>query len=775
MVEETEDLPALEAAAGENYETGWEHVRYEYGTSGFRMLADEMDAAAFRCGLFAAYYSGHVCGGQIVGAVLTASHNPVNDNGIKLVAPDGNLLDERVEAVLDAAVRLQTAEEIISHLDEHLLPLRSELGAPLGVECDAGTQSSSHESPEAASRRASTADEFNGRCESESESEIVEDRRPDGPKAKMARIDHQEAADGSSSDKASLTRTPRVALGRDTRPSGRRLGEAYRKGALRYCASTVIHDFGVVTTPEMHFFTRLANKTPHMAADAELLHQAYARHLTDCFSRVLQIQAHRSGRDPIKRSIILDAANGVGALAAARLDSKLRESGLPLSIHVINDGGSPNDLNHMCGSDFVKNQLTHPEGLLDSEAYKGLLRPGGTTTYDSADGEEGVHFVSVDGDADRVIFFEPRQPFVLLDGDRIAVLAAMVIKRLLKEAGMSDFVDLAVVQTAYANGASSTLLRDRLGITPIFTDTGVKHLHAEALKHDVSVYFEANGHGTLLASTRTRQMLVGKGSTPPHDNKCNKQMHDTKESTPPHDNEENTQMHDNQETIQMLDGKGNAQMHDNEENTPPHDNDETRKMHVNKGNAQMHDNEQNTQMHDNKGNAQMHDNQETRQTHDNEETRKMHVNEEIRQTHDTEGTRQKLGSEGLLLALLDLANPLVGDALADMLLVIALLEIAGLQTSDWTALYQDLPSCLLKVEVKDRSAFATADAGRIATKPEGLQASINAAIQAASQGSRAFVRPSGTENCLRVFAESPNQHEADKLALAVVEIVKRFQ
>ena len=29
------------------------------------------------------------------------------------------------------------------------------------------------------------------------------------------------------------------------------------------------------------------------------------------------------------------------------------------------------------------------------------------------------------------------------------------------------------------------------------TPTGVKHLHAEALKHSVGVYFEANGHGTV--------------------------------------------------------------------------------------------------------------------------------------------------------------------------------------------------------------------------------------------------------------------------------------
>ena len=28
--------------------------------------------------------------------------------------------------------------------------------------------------------------------------------------------------------------------------------------------------------------------------------------------------------------------------------------------------------------------------------------------------------------------------------------------------------------------------------------TGVKFLHHEAAKHDIGVYFEANGHGTVL-------------------------------------------------------------------------------------------------------------------------------------------------------------------------------------------------------------------------------------------------------------------------------------
>ena len=36
----------------------------------------------------------------------------------------------------------------------------------------------------------------------------------------------------------------------------------------------------------------------------------------------------------------------------------------------------------------------------------------------------------------------------------------------------------------------------------VFTPTGVKHLHHAAEEFDVGVYFEANGHGTVLFSPR---------------------------------------------------------------------------------------------------------------------------------------------------------------------------------------------------------------------------------------------------------------------------------
>ena len=43
-------------------------------------------------------------------------------------------------------------------------------------------------------------------------------------------------------------------------------------------------------------------------------------------------------------------------------------------------------------------------------------------------------------------------------------------------------------------------MRDHLGIEVSVTPTGVKYLHEEAVKFDIGIYFEANGHGTVLFS-----------------------------------------------------------------------------------------------------------------------------------------------------------------------------------------------------------------------------------------------------------------------------------
>ena len=109
---------------------------------------------------------------------------------------------------------------------------------------------------------------------------------------------------------------------------------------------------------------------------------------------------------------------------------------------------------------------------------------------------------SLDGDADRIVFYfmDADNNFRLLDGDRIATLAASFIGDLSRSAGLGEKLKVGVVQTAYANGASTDYITSHLKLPIICTNTGVKHLHHAATKFDVGVYFEANGHGTVIFS-----------------------------------------------------------------------------------------------------------------------------------------------------------------------------------------------------------------------------------------------------------------------------------
>jgi len=63
-----------------------------------------------------------------------------------------------------------------------------------------------------------------------------------------------------------------------------------------------------------------------------------------------------------------------------------------------------------------------------------------------------------------------------------------------------DFVpyQVGVVHTAYANSGAIRYIKNTLGITVKCCPTGVKYSHPEALKFDIGIYFESNGHGTIV-------------------------------------------------------------------------------------------------------------------------------------------------------------------------------------------------------------------------------------------------------------------------------------
>lgn len=254
---------------------------------------------------------------------------------------------------------------------------------------------------------------------------------------------------------------------RDTRESGPALVQSLAD-ALN-AMGTNSQDQGILTTPQLHYMVRCINTK---GAYGEPTEAGYYRKLGEAY-KVLMKGRHQSG------SVIIDAANGVGAPKVKALADYIGKE--QFDCRIINDDTViPAKLNFNCGADYVKTQQRMPPGT--------PIHPGS-------------RHASLDGDADRLIYFyiDSDSSFHMLDGDKIATLAASFIGDLVRASGLHD-LRIGVVQTAYANGASTAYILKSLQLPVACTPTGVKHLHHAALKYDCGIYFEANGHGTVLFS-----------------------------------------------------------------------------------------------------------------------------------------------------------------------------------------------------------------------------------------------------------------------------------
>jgi phosphoacetylglucosamine mutase len=91
-----------------------EGVKLKYGTAGFREKAAILDSTFFRMGMLGILRSRQL--EKTIGLMVTASHNAAPDNGIKMVDPDGGMLDAGWEKHAISLANA-TAEEVPGVLD----------------------------------------------------------------------------------------------------------------------------------------------------------------------------------------------------------------------------------------------------------------------------------------------------------------------------------------------------------------------------------------------------------------------------------------------------------------------------------------------------------------------------------------------------------------------------------------------------------------------------------------------------------------------------------
>ncbi|XP_068304986.1 phosphoacetylglucosamine mutase [Pyrus communis] len=534
-------------------------VKLSYGTAGFRADASILQSTVYRVGILAALRA--VNTQSVIGLMITASHNKVSDNGIKVADPSGGMLSQDWEPFADTLANARDPQQLV-----HLI------------------------------------------------AKFVENKKI--------------TLDGAKSVE--------ILVARDTRPSGESLVEAAKQG-ISSILGAVSHDLGILTTPQLHWMVRARNKGLKVS-DID-----YFKQLSSSFRCLVDLIPGGIHPRDVDDKLVVDGANGVGGEKLELLKTML--NGLVIETRNSGKGGG-GVLNEGVGADYVQKEKVVPCSFGPQDV--------------------GIRCASLDGDADRLVYFivpsRSSNKIELVDGDKILSLFAIFIKEqlsiLIKEIDVNGNNDyqcrLGIVQTAYANGASTDYLK-QLGLEVTFTPTGVKHLHEKAAEYDIGIYFEANGHGTILFSEHYLRWL------------------------------------------------------------------------------------------------------ETRTT----------VLSDV-----AKGSEQHKAALRLL-AVSELINQAVGDALSGVLLVEAILKHMGWSIQRWNELYQDLPSRQLKVKVMDRTAVVTENAETVAVTPPGIQEAINAETVKYPRG-RCFIRPSGTEDVIRVYAEASTQNAANSLANSVAKLVDQF-
>lgn len=131
----------------------------------------------------------------------------------------------------------------------------------------------------------------------------------------------------------------------------------------------------------------------------------------------------------------------------------------------------------------------------------------------------------------------------------------------------------------------------------------------------------------------------------------------------------------------------------------------------------------------------------------------------------------------LLMNFLGIFNPTVGDAITLLLAVEFSLYYLNFSIQDFSNLYAPLNFIYGKLKVKNKNDFKCNEDETRLIQPSKLQNFIDEVVNESnkikSNFSRCFVRPSGTEDALRVYCESSEIAEGKTLLGLVEDYIKK--
>jgi phosphoglucosamine mutase len=130
---------------------------------------------------------------------------------------------------------------------------------------------------------------------------------------------------------------------------------------------------------------------------------------------------------------------------------------------------------------------------------------------------------------------------------------------------------------------------------------------------------------------------------------------------------------------------------------------------------------------------------------------------EALRTHDLSLGGEQSGH----LVFLDHAT--TGDGLLTALALMGRMAATGASLAELSSVVQRLPQVLVNVPVRDRIAVVESDK---------VAEAVNAVEQELGEDGRVLLRPSGTEQLVRVMVEAPTQEHADAVAARLAEVVR---
>jgi phosphoglucosamine mutase len=122
------------------------------------------------------------------------------------------------------------------------------------------------------------------------------------------------------------------------------------------------------------------------------------------------------------------------------------------------------------------------------------------------------------------------------------------------------------------------------------------------------------------------------------------------------------------------------------------------------------------------------------------------------------------GEQSGHLVFLDHAT--TGDGLLTGLALLGRMSATGTSLAELAAVVRRLPQTLVNVPVTDRIAVVESDE---------VAEAVNAVEAELGEDGRVLLRPSGTEQLVRVMVEAPTQERADQVARRLAEIVARVR